>query len=361
MRNFSFRSFSFRSFLVAVFLAALFCQPGVPCFGQSPAAPALPDAAKPAPTLADAQQKLEHGRTEDAIAILQQLATAQPPIKGVNRELAIAFYRTGKLTEAERTFAKAMAEDPSDIESVQLRGLTLYRMGQPAAAIPYLEKVRQWTPNANADANYVLGLCYMNSQHYDQARGAFAAQYGVAQDSGAAYLLLAGMLLRADLPELAAENAQKALTVSPTLPLAHFKLGEVFLFKSDIPHALEQFEQERELNPAYPPVYDRLGDAYTRSGQYQKAQEVLTKAISLDMSSTGPFIQLGKVFLRRNDPQSAVLYLQHAEKMDPSNTMTHTLLGQAYRSLGREADAKRELEATSKINSANQLKLQNIE
>ena len=40
-----------------------------------------------------------------------------------------------------------------------MRGLTLYRLGQPAAAIPYLERVRQWMPNANADANHVLGLC----------------------------------------------------------------------------------------------------------------------------------------------------------------------------------------------------------
>jgi len=284
-----------------------------------------------------------------------------PPAKASNREQGIADYRSGKLIDAERAFAAAMAEDPADLESVQMRGLTLYRLGQPAAAIPYLERVRQWMPNANADANHVLGLAYMNARRYDDSRGAFAAQYGVTPDSAAAYLLTSEMLLDANLPELAAQDAQKALDISPKLPLAHFMLGEVLLYKSDVAHALEQFEQERAINPAYPKVYDRLGDVYTRTGQYQQAQEALTRAISLDVSSTGPFIQMGKVFLRRGDPQTAAVYLQHAVKMDPGNYITHTLLGQAYRSLGKEDDAKKELDAASHIHASNQLKLQPVQ
>ncbi len=50
------------------------------------------------------------------------------------------------------------------------------------------------------------------------------------------------MLLDADLPELAAQDAQKALEISPNLPLAHFMLGEVYLYKSDVAHALDEFE-----------------------------------------------------------------------------------------------------------------------
>ena len=329
----------------------------VPCRGaltQSQPAPA------PTP-LADAEKELEHGNPQGAIALLEKAAAAVPPIKGVDRELGIAYYRTGKLIDAERSFGKAMEEDPGDIESIQMRGLSLYRLGRPAAAIPYLERVRQWTPNANADANYVLGLCYMNAQRYDEARGAFAAQYGIEKNSGAAYLLTGGMLMRANLPELAAESARKALELSPKIPLAHFMLGEVFLYKSDPAQALDQFEAERQINPVYPTVYERLGDVYIRTGKYQKAQEALTKAISLDQSSTGPFILMGKVFLRRNDPQSAAMYLQHAEKMDPGNYITHTLLGQAYRSLGRAEDATRQLDAAAKIHASSELKLQPVE
>jgi tetratricopeptide (TPR) repeat protein len=293
---------------------------------------------------------------QSSIASPQQVSE-----KGANRKLGISNYRAGKLIDAEHAFAAAMAEDPSDLESIQMRGLTLYRLGQPAAAIPYLERVRQWMPNANADANHVLGLCYMNAQRYDEARAAFAAQYGVSADSGAAHLVAGSMLMDANLPELAAQEGQKALAISPKLPLAHFMLGEVYLYKSDVAHALVEFEQERALNPGYPAVYDRLGDVYTRMGQYQQAQEALTNAISLDVTSTGPFIQMGKVFLRRGDPESAAMYLQHAVKMDPSNYISHTLLGQAYRGMGKEEDAKRELDAASQIHASGQLKLQPVQ
>jgi tetratricopeptide (TPR) repeat protein len=241
---------------------------------------------------------------------------------------------------------------------VQMRGLTLYRLGRQAAAIPYLEKVKQWTPNANADANYVLGLCYINTNRFDEARLAFANQFGVPPNSGAAYLLLGKMLMAANLPEPAADAAKKALELTPNLPRAHFMLGEFYLFKSDTAAAQREFEQERTIDPANFAVYDRLGDVYTRAGEYQQAEEALAKAISLETSSTGPFIQMGKVLLRRNDPQTSLLYLQHAEKMDPGNYMTHTLLGQAYRSLGRNEEAKKEIDAASRIHAERQLKSQ---
>ena len=326
--------------------------------GNRPA-PGQPARTDVADVLAAAHQKLEHGQTQEALAMLEQLAAAPGGgEKGVQHELGIAYYRTSKLLSAEKAFARAMEEDPDDMEAAQMRGLTLYRLGRPAAAIPYLERVRQWTPNANADANYVLGLCYLNSQRLDDARLAFARQFDVAPASGAAYLLLGNMLMQANLAEAAADAARKALELTPGLPRAHFLLGEFYLFKSDLEQALKEFEKERELNPANPAVYDRLGDVYLRSGKYQQAQEVLARAISLDTSSTGPFIQMGKVLLRRGDPQTSLLYLQHAEKMDPGNYITHTLLGQAYRGLGREEEARKELDAGAKIHADNELKLQ---
>jgi tetratricopeptide (TPR) repeat protein len=311
-------------------------------------------------TLVAAHQKLEYGDPNEAVAMLEKLASANDA-KGVQHELGIAYYRTGKLVFAEQAFAKAMTEDPNDIESVQMRGLSLYRLGRPAEAIPFLERVRQWTPNANADANYILGLCYLNAQRLDDARTAFARQFAVAPDSGPAYLVLGKMLLQANLPEPAADSARKALERMPNLPLAHFMLGEFYLFRSDTEQAIRQFEQEREINPGNAAVYDRLGDAYIRTGHYQQAQEALAKAIALDVSSTGPFIQMGKALLKQNEPRTSLLYLQHAEKMDPNNYVTHTLLAQAYRSLGREAEAKQQLEIASKIHTTDARELKPIE
>lgn len=309
--------------------------------------------------LSEAHDKLAHGKSDEAISILQNLAkTAGPHAKGLQHELGIAYYRTGKLTLADQAFTQAIQQAPNDLEAIQLLGLTLYRLGRPADAIPYLEKVKQWTPNANADASHVLGLCYINTNRFDDARRAFAKQFSVPPDSAAAYLLLAEMLMQVNLPEAGADAARKASELSPGIPLAHFIMGEFDLFKSDIAGAQQEFEKERDINPGNFAVYDRLGDVYTRAGEYQKAQQALAKAISLETSSTGPFIQMGKVLLRLNDPQTALLYLQRAGKMDPSNYMTHALLGQAYRALGREDDAKKEIDIAAQIHEREQTRLE---
>lgn len=315
----------------------------------------------PADQFAQAQQEIQQGHLPEAIAALEKLNQIKPAIKGVAHDLGLACYRSGKLLDAQRAFNQAIQDDPSDMESIQMLGLTLYRLGQPAAAIPHLERVRQWMPNSEADANYVLGLCYLNSQRYDDARKSFSAQYGVPEESGPAYLLLGNMLMNANLPELAADAAKKALHLSPGLPLAHFMAGEVALYKSSLDEAEREFEAERALNPDYSPVYDRLGDLYARIGKYQQAQEAIMRAISLDTTRTGPFILMGKVLLRRNDPQSATLYLKHAIKMDPSSYIAHTLLGQAYRRLGKEEEAKQEFDTASKLQNGNELKLQQVQ
>ncbi|MGC2636563.1 MAG: tetratricopeptide repeat protein [Acidobacteriaceae bacterium] len=302
-------------------------------------------------SLAQAQQALDHDHVDDALAILKQMP---PSAKGVQHALGLAWYRTGKLVEARDAFNAAIQQDPQDVESVQMEGLTLYRLGQPAAAIPFLERVRQWTPNAGTDANYVLGLCYLNANRYDDARKAFAAQFGEDPNSGSAWLLLATMLQHDNLPRQAAVEAQKALDADPQLPLAHFLLGQVALLDSNIDLALKEFQAEQRINPGYAAVYERLGDAYLRTSQLDLAQQSLTKALSLDMSSTGPFILMGRVLLRRQDARTAIMYLQHAEKMDPANYVTHASLAQAYRMSGQEDEAKRENELAAKSHLGNE-------
>ena len=312
-------------------------QNSSPARAQGPA-----PAGSPADSLVQAQDALDHDRPDEALAILSPLAAVTPSVKGVQHELGLVYYRTSKLVEAERAFAEAIREDASDHESVQMEGLVLYRLGKPAAAIPYLEKVRGWMPGANTDATYVLGLCYLNAQRYDDARASFAAQFGEPPNSAGAHLLLATMMRHENLPEMAATEARKALALAPNLPLAHFMLGDLALDQLNIEVAITELEAERRINSDYAPIYDRLGDAYFRAGKLTEAQENLIKAIALDPTLTGSFKKIGELLLRRQDARTALMYLQHAEKMDPGDATTHTLLARAYHQAGHDEEAKRE-------------------
>lgn len=339
------------SFLIS---AALVLGLGWNAVGQSPATGGAPGAdAQAAPTFETAQGLAAKGRLDKAMAILDQLAAQSPEPAGVERLRGVIFYQKDQLAQAVEAFKKAGMQDPNDRESIEMQGVSLFRLGHPAEAIPYLEKAHTAVERANIDPQYVLGLCYADVARYDDARHAFALQYGFAGDSAEAYLLAGRLFLRREFRDQATAQANRALELNPALPLAHELLGEAALARGDVPGAIQELEAERKINPLNGDLYDRLGDAYLRAGQYPDAQKALNRAVLLEPTATGPYLLLGQTFLKLNQPIQALHYLDRAAKMDPSNYITHNLLGQAYKATGQLADANREFRLVVELQHQN--------
>jgi len=307
----------------------------------------------PTVSLSSAQELAGKGRLDAALAQLDQLASQNPEPPDVERLRGLIFYQKEQFPQAIDAFTKASAQDPNDHESIEMHGVSLFRLGRIQEAIPLLEKARVGVQSANVDPEYVLALCYADVQRYDDARHAFAAQYGFEPDSAEAHLLAGRLFLRRELRDEAGVEASKALALNPSLPLAHELLGEVALSSADLPTAIREFEAERRINPLNPDLYDRLGDAYLRAGQYGDAQQALNRAVLLEPQATGPYILLGETFLKLKQPIQALHYLDHAVRMDPSNYVTHNLLGQAYRATGQLDEANREFKLVVEIQHRN--------
>jgi predicted Zn-dependent protease len=302
---------------------------------------------------------IDTGHAADALKTIADLRAKGGDLRGLDRIEGLARYAQSELTLADAAFAAALQEDPNDIESAQMRGLTLFRLGRPADAIPLLEFASAKGGLGKADPNYILALCYMDTRRYDDARHAFAAQFGFAPDSAEAYLVAARMLLRREYLPIAQSYAQKSVELEPALPLAHELLGEIALAGNHLDEAIAEFEKEKAHNPLEGSIYDRLGDTYSRAARYDDAQRSLQEAILLEPNSTGPYILLGKTMLKKGDPIAAVTYLDRAAQMDPANYITHSLLGQAYRAMGRTEDASRETVTAQKLQTASEPKLVN--
>jgi len=314
--------------------------------------PGWSQSTEPPIPLRQAEALVDAGQLEQAQQKLDYLAEKDPEPAGVEHLRGMVFYQQGKMVAAATAFAKAVAQNSTDREAMQMEGVSLFRQGKSAEAIPLLEQARSAIANANIEPNYVLGLCYLDAQRFDDARRAFAGQYGFAPESAPAYLLAARMLMRRDYLPIAEETARKALTLSPVLPRVHLVLGEIELAQGRSAKAIAEFEQERALNPLDGAVYDRLGDAYIRGEDFESAQRALNQAVLLEPTVSVPFILLGKVLLKRQNPLMARIYLEHALQLDPGNHMAHYLLARAYRALGRTEDAAREYQAADQIQKA---------
>ena len=342
--------------LASIFLAAVAVIAGAaPLHAQAAERPVLVDntqsnkSASPDAIFAEARRLSEQGKYDDAIAQLQELAARNPPPAGLSRELGMAYYKKSDYLKAADYLKQALTENPKDDEAVQLLGLSYYLAGRPSEAIPYLEKVQTWYPRANVDASYILGICYIQSKNYPQARVAFAKMFDVKPDSAASYLFTARMLFRQEFDPIAEEYAQKAVALDPKLPMAHFLLGELHLYKSRIPEAITDLQQELAINPGYAAAYYKLADAYSRVQKYDEAERLLQRSIWLDATSTGPYILMGKVLEKKGEAALAVRTLQRAVAMDPNNSVSHHLLGQAYRDLGKTDEAERELKLAEQL------------
>ena len=88
----------------------------------------------------------------------------------------LVLYQQGSLELAARLLQKRLP-DSSDVEAMKMEGASLFRTGRAGEAIPLLEKSQRSTTALNVDPQYVLGLCYIDVNRYDDARHAFAAQY----------------------------------------------------------------------------------------------------------------------------------------------------------------------------------------
>jgi tetratricopeptide (TPR) repeat protein len=323
------------------------------CVAQLPASNGSPAQTTPAlatrPDFTHARSLTKQGKIDDAITELESMQNANPNAKGLDLELGIAYYKKSDYVRAVEFLKKAVAADPNNSEATQLLGLSYYLNGYPGQAIPLLEKVQAWFPRANVDASYILGICYIQTKNYPQARKAFARMFDVPEDSAPSYLFTARMLFRQEFDPVAEEYAQKAATLDPKLPLAHFILGELYLFKSRVPEAITEFQKELAINPAHAATYYKLADAYSRIQKYDDAERLLQRSIWLDATSTGPYILMGKVLEKKGEFELAVRALQRAVAMDPNNPTTHHLLGQAYRDMGKKEEAENELKLAEQL------------
>ena len=313
----------------------------------------LPQKAPPAePSEKDLDQAgalIKQGKLDEAIALLEGLLQKEPNFPGLEARLGKAYYTKRNFRQATIHFKAALQENPGDRETVQLLGLSFYSLGQFEEAIPLLEKIQSQLPPTEFDGVYLLAVSYLRTMRVEKARTTFAQLFSVMQDSPAAHLLFAQMMVRQRLEDEAIPELQKAITLDPRLPMVHFLLGEIYLYKSDAELALEEFNKELSINPTLWLVYWRLGDTLTRLEKYADAEQVLKKAIWLNETFSGSYVLLGQIGLKKGDLDLALGFLERGAKMDPNNYLAHYLLGQTYQRLGQIDQANRQFELAKSL------------
>jgi rhomboid protease GluP len=160
------------------------------------------------------QSLLETGKTDEALARLQQLTTRSPNLAVAQAMLGALYIGRGQLEEGIIALKKAAEVDPGN-PAYQLQLGNAYLSGrQPAQALPYFEKAVDEAPN-NPRAHMGLGYTFEALLQYDSSISEFREAAQLQPKSTTPLYALGDAQLRATHYADAHQTFQRILEISP--------------------------------------------------------------------------------------------------------------------------------------------------
>jgi hypothetical protein len=115
------------------------------------------------------------------------------------------------------------------------------------------------------------------------------------------------------------DTARRAVSLSPSDPLAHWRLGQVTekkFFAAELDQAINEFEAAVRLSPNDYRFWMSLGSAREQQGDTEKAEAAFRRAVALAPSYSYPAWYLGNLLLRSGRYDEAFAELRRASESD---------------------------------------------
>lgn len=139
--------------------------------------------------------------------------------------------------------------------------------------------------------------------------------------------------LEAGAEDSAVAAYEQTLQIFDRHPLAHSRLGEIYLARGHGEKALEHFEKAARANPHFPATWIQLGQIYASRGRLQDAREAFEQAIAADINSLEAYLGLGSISMDQQNWTAAAAHFNNALKIDPQSAVARTGLQEIGRHL----------------------------
>lgn len=292
---------------------------------------------------------LRKGETAKAKQVFEAIIKALPQEPSSHYRLGIIARMNRNDAEALAHFEEALSTSPHAIEPLVMIAASKTAQGKSAEARDRVMQQLTLSPN-NPFMYNLLGEQWALAKEPAKAEAAFKKAMEINDALPAPYLNLAGLYLRTQKIDQAAQEYETALTKNPKLLSAQMMLGLIAENKKDLPKAMSRYEDVLKINPKFAPaannlawlmmeqgknsdvalsyahtareqspqdpnIADTLGWIYYRKGIYLKSLSLLKEAV--DKLPENPTVQYhyGMVQLKNGDTAGAKLSLQHALKM----------------------------------------------
>lgn len=221
------------------------------------------------------------GRTEEAIALFEDIVRKEPRNSEARQSLAYALHQTGRVGEAVALLEDAVRGGLSDSALLGLLGAYLLDVGELGKAVGLLEALLDREPNYAEGHNY-LGIAYGRMGRYPEARRAL----------------------------------ERVLELDPSSASACNNLGSLALSQGSLDEAIRRFDQALAIDSAHAGALNGLGFAHARRGDLRKAVGFWRRAVESDPQQFDALFNLA-LALSEVSPADAVPYLERFAREAP--------------------------------------------
>lgn len=245
----------------------------------APAAPLEPKPAEQA-RLDQAEQHLQSGSHEQALAEFQQLLVENPYLPDAWVGVGDVMAAQGRYREAEPAYTRATELDPGDFDAQVGRGQSLLALGRTVDGIRAMHRALTINGNA-AEVHISMASAYLVLGQPEAAVGYGERAVALMPENAAARINLGAAYERTGKPSSAASQYEVAMELMPPTPQLYINLVNVYA--ADGRHA-EALNAARELCKvsAVPNSFERLGWAQFRAGDYTASMAAYRQAVDMD-------------------------------------------------------------------------------
>lgn len=271
------------------------------------------------------------------LAIDPNMATAQTL-------LGLSDYRLAHYPEAKAELTKALAADPGNNDAELALARIEINTGDPAAGTAHLHDYLSRN-SRDQQAWYLLGKTYLKL-----SEDSLAKVDQIDPDSSTAHIMAGEVDESMKNYDGALAEYNKAVAKNPNQPGNHYHLGNAFWLEEKYESAATEFRAELRIDPGNCLTQWKLGNSILNANQpAADALPPLDSAVTACPDLMQARVDRANVLLKLDQPQKALDDLQPAAQGNPREPSIHFLLSRAYKALGRDDQARSELQSYGKL------------
>lgn len=203
-----------------------------------------------------------------------QAGTQEKILADTQFNLALNYFKSGKIEEAKAPLAKAIGTLPKHPQANLLSGIIACKQARFEEGVKFLKTAQEGLPN-NADIYHNLGVAYSNLNKLSDAEAAFAAEEKLRPSTQGVSVNRGVLALKQKKYKEAVTALNKATAEEPNNSKVWLYLADAKEGSNDKAGATEAKAKALSLDPSLRALRVELGQRFYEAGQLSRAAEVL--------------------------------------------------------------------------------------